>query len=183
MRTTTTDRVDLWYDIQGTGDPLVLTGGFGILHEQFHLVIPVLSRHFRVVNWNWRGAGHFDRVQTRDYSVEVWTEDLRTILDAAGLDRVFLWATSTGSLVGIHFAARYPEQVRALITYPYFKTEPELRRVYQCYQHIFDVFGWEGITRILSWIGSPAERLHSPEGIAFARWERECLEGFVAKFR
>jgi len=176
MLTTTADRVELWYDLQGAGDPLVLTGGFGILHEQFHRVTPLLAQRFTVLNWNWRGAGHSDRAQARDYSIELWTEDLRAVLDAAGIERAFLWATSTGSLIGIHFAARYPERVRALITYPYFKTEPELRRVYQCYQHIFDVFGWDGITRILSWIGSPEERLNSAEGIAFARWERECLE-------
>src|SRR5262245_49171812 len=176
MLTTTTDRVELWYDLQGRGDPLVLIGGFGILHEQFHLVTPILAQHFTVLNWNWRGAGRSDRVQTRDYSIELWTEDLRTVLDAAGIARAFLWSTSTGSLIGIHFTARYPERARALVTYPYFKTEPELRRVYQCYQQIFDIFGWDGITRILSWIGMPEERLQSPEGIAFAQWERQCLE-------
>ena len=159
------------YEIQGRGEPVVLIGGFGILHEQFHLVTPLLAQHFTVLNWNWRGAGHSDRTQTRDYSIEGWTEDLRTVLDAAGIARAAVWATSTGSLVGIHFAARYPERVRTLITYPYFKTDPELRRVYQCYQHIFDVFGWDGITRILSWIGMPEER------VAFAGGYRVCLVG------
>ena len=176
MTIVTNERVELWYEIQGRGEPVVLIGGFGILHEQFHLVTPLLAQHFTVLNWNWRGAGHSDRTQTCDYSIEGWTEDLRTVLDAAEIARAAVWATSTGSLVGIHFAARYPERVRTLITYPYFKTDPELRRVYQCYQHIFDVFGWDGITRILSWIGMPEERLHSPEGIAFAQWERQCLE-------
>jgi pimeloyl-ACP methyl ester carboxylesterase len=176
MAIATSGRVELWYDIQGEGEPLVLTGGFGILHEQFHLVTPILAKHFKVINWNWRGAGRSDRAQTQDYSIELWTEDLHAVLDAAGINSAYLWSTSTGSLIGIHFTARYPERVRALITYPYFKTDLELRRVYQCYQHIFDVFGWDGITRILSWIGLPEERLNSEEGTAFAKWERECLE-------
>jgi hypothetical protein len=46
MATATSGRVELWYDIQGEGEPLVLTGGFGILHEQFHLVTPILAKHF-----------------------------------------------------------------------------------------------------------------------------------------
>ena len=59
--TTTVGRVEVWYDIQDVGEPLVLIGGFGIRHEQFHLATSWLAQHFTVLNRNWRGAGHCDR--------------------------------------------------------------------------------------------------------------------------
>ena len=39
----------LWYRIAGHGEPLVLTGGFGLLHDQYEFVVRELARHFTVV--------------------------------------------------------------------------------------------------------------------------------------
>lgn len=173
--------LDIWYEVTGQGDPVALIGGFGILHEQFHLATPILAKHFKVINWHYRGAGNSDRVQSsNDCTVSSWADDLRAVLDDAGIEKAHVWATSTGSMIGVHFAARYRDRVSSLTTYPYFKTAADLRRVYQAYQVIFDVFGYAGITRILSWIGLPEERLNSPEGTAFAQWEGEVLERMVS---
>lgn len=167
--------IELWYDVQGEGEPLVLSGGFGLLHEQFHRVTPLLAREFKVVNWNWRGAGNSDRAQTAPYSVEAWTDDLRAVLDELGLERPALWGTSTGSLVSIHFAARHPERVRALVTYPVHKTDIGLRKAFEVFVDVFEAFGWEAFARIVSWIGLAETRLNTPEGIEFTQWEAGAL--------
>jgi pimeloyl-ACP methyl ester carboxylesterase len=169
----------LWYEVQGDGEPIVLTGGFGILHQQFHKVTPLLAAKYKVLNWNWRGAGASDRTYTQPFTIEGWVDDLRAVLDDAGIERAFFWATSTGSLFAIHFAARYPHRVRALITYPYFKVTTEWRQVYRAFQVVMDTFGWDGLARILAWIGLPAERLNSQEGIEFAAWETGVLKSSV----
>jgi pimeloyl-ACP methyl ester carboxylesterase len=42
-------------------------------------------------------------------------EDIRTVLDAAGLDRVALYSESGGVHSGLRFAARYPERVSRFV--------------------------------------------------------------------
>ena len=49
--------VKLWYDLNGVGEPLVVTGGFGLLHDQFAHVRELLTPHLQVIDWNYRGAG------------------------------------------------------------------------------------------------------------------------------
>ena len=47
--------VELWYDINGTGEPLVLTGGFGLLHDQFAKIRSLLTPQLQVIDWHYQG--------------------------------------------------------------------------------------------------------------------------------
>ena len=176
VATATSDGYELWYEARGDGPTIVLTGGFGLLHDQFERVAPTLAESFRTVSWNWRGAGCSDRALTAELSVEAWTRDLAAVLEAAGVERAALWGTSTGALVSIHFAARHPDLTSALITYPSYKTDVASRRAYELFAEVAEVFGFEAVTRLVSWVGLPPEKLETSEGIAFARWERDALE-------
>lgn len=180
MATARNGEVELWYDVQGEGDAVVLSGGFGLLDAQFERVTPYLAERMQVVNWNWRGAGRSDRALAEPPSVERWTDDLRAVLDALGIERCALWGTSTGAFVSIHFAARYPERVSALVTYPQHKTPLGFRKAYDLFVDVFETFGWDAFIRIVTWIGLPEERLDSEEGLAFARWERAAIEARVS---
>ena len=66
------DGVELWYDVNGngTGEPLVLSGGFGLLQDQFAKIRDLLTPHLQVIDWNYRGAGQSDRSWPgRDHSL------------------------------------------------------------------------------------------------------------------
>ena len=105
-------RYRIWYDVQGNGDALILTGGFGLVHDQFERVTPLLVDEHCVLNWNWRAVGRSDRGLGSAPSIDAWTQDLEAVLDASNIDTATLWGTSTGALVSLHFAARHPERVR-----------------------------------------------------------------------
>ena len=114
----------LWYDVQGTGEPLTLIGGFALLHDQFELCLPNLHEHgYQTINWNYRGSGKSDWTLVRPYCIEDWVEDLRAVLDDAGIEKTTIWATSTSSVIGTRFAAKYPDRVNALLTYPWYKAD------------------------------------------------------------
>jgi len=61
MPTITHHGTSLWYDVRGSGQPLVLSGGFGLLHNQWDYVRDTLAERYQVIDWNYRGAGHSDR--------------------------------------------------------------------------------------------------------------------------
>ena len=72
--------VKLWYEITGKGEPLVLTGGFGCLHNQWDWIMDILNEDFQVINWNYRGSGQSDRYWAGGYSLDKWVDDLELIL-------------------------------------------------------------------------------------------------------
>ena len=80
--------VKLWYDENGTGEPLVVSGGFGLLHDQFAYIRDLLTPHLQVIDWHYRGAGLSDRAWPGGYPFDRWVDDLGVILDQAGLDTV-----------------------------------------------------------------------------------------------
>jgi len=47
----------IWYEVTGKGQPIVLSGGFGLLHNQWDFVRDILAKDFQVIDWNYRGAG------------------------------------------------------------------------------------------------------------------------------
>ena len=66
--------------------------------------------------------------------------------------------------------------MRALVTYPSFKTDVAIRRAYSLFAAVAETFGYDAVTRLVSWVGLPTEKLDTTEGLAFARWERQALE-------
>jgi len=164
--------VKLWYQVKGEGQPIVLSGGFGLLHNQWDEVRPYLARRFQVIDWNYRGAGRSDRAWPGGvYSQDRWVDDLECVLAHLGLEDVVLWGTSTGSPITVRYAARYPRRVKAVITYPMFKADPGFRNAFDGFTKIGETFGYEALAALTSWIGVSSENLFKPAWGRLAKWE------------
>jgi pimeloyl-ACP methyl ester carboxylesterase len=166
--------VKLWYQVTGGGQPIVLSGGFGLLHNQWDAVRPYLARHFKVIDWNYRGAGRSDRAWPGGvYDQDRWVDDLECVLSQLGLSDVVLWGTSTGSPITVRFAARHPARVKAVITYPMFKADPGFRNAFDGFTKIGETFGYEALAALTSWIGVASENLFKPAWGRLAKWEAQ----------
>lgn len=75
-----------------------------------------LAQQVGVVVWDGRGTGLSDAV-TAAPTLEERVDDLRCVLDSAGVDSVMLLGTFAGDPVAIAFTARYPERVRSISLY------------------------------------------------------------------
>lgn len=73
-----------------------------------------LPRGRTLVRYDARGCGLSDR-KVDGLTFESFVEDLRTVLDAAGLERFDLLGISQGCAVAIAYAARSPERVRRMV--------------------------------------------------------------------
>ncbi len=118
----TPDGVRVAYATSGTGSPLVKVANW-LSHLEFDWRSPVwrhwiseFSRHHTLVRYDERGCGLSDR-DVEDYSVEAWTRDLESVVDALGLERFPLMGISQGGPVAITYAVRHPERVSQLILY------------------------------------------------------------------
>jgi len=173
------DGTKLWYSITGQGAPLVLTGGFLLLHHQFDWVVDYLAKDFQVINWNYRGAGLSDRFWAGGYSLDRYVDDLELILDALNLDRVHLWGTSTGSTVTIRYTAKYPSRVASMTSYCMIRTAA-YRKAYQSFVSLGEDFGYDALAQFLSWIGVAECNHFSELQNRIARHEAQSMKEIVS---
>jgi 3-oxoadipate enol-lactonase len=170
------DGVNLWYQVTGTGQPIVLSGGFGLLHNQWDFVRDLLAKNLQVIDWNYRGAGQSDRAWPGGvYNQDTWIEDLEIVLAHLQLKDVVLWGTSTGSPITVRYAARHAERVKAVITYPMFKADPGFRKAFDGFTMICETFGYEALAALTSWIGVAEENLFTTEWGRLAKWEADAF--------
>lgn len=166
----------IWYEVKGSGQPLVLSGGFGLLHNQWDFIRDILAKDFQVIDWNYRGAGQSERSWPGGlYSQESWVDDLEQVLAHLNLKDVVLWGTSTGSPLSIRYTAKYQHRVKALITYPMFKADAGFRQAFDGFRSIGEMFGYEALACLTSWIGCANENLFTAKQGELAKWEAACF--------
>ncbi|MEP7243549.1 MAG: alpha/beta fold hydrolase [Gammaproteobacteria bacterium] len=100
------------YDEEGTGAPVVLLHGLGATGNVWRACASSLSKHFRTLCPDLPGSGRTPA--SGPISTGMLAEDLRSFMDALKLDRAHLVGHSYGSVVLQHFAVRYPDRVRSL---------------------------------------------------------------------
>ena len=75
-----------------------------------------LASYARVVTFDKRGTGMSDRVAELP-GLDQRMDDLRAVMDAAGMEQAALLGISEGGALAVLFAATYPERCRALALY------------------------------------------------------------------
>lgn len=104
----------LYYEVHGSGSPILAVHGFPLSGKLWAEVGPDLSRQHRVIVPDLRGLGQSR--PTADASMGTYVEDLVAILADAGVNEpVTLMGLSMGGYVVFEFWRRYPEKVGALI--------------------------------------------------------------------
>ena len=173
MATASENGVHLWYETKGEGPPLTLIGGFALIQDQWDYVVDDLAEKYKVVNWSFRGSGNSDWTMASPPSVDQYAEDLRIVLDAAGIEKTAIWATSTGAPVGLRFAAKYPERVSALITYPWYKTDDTWRGIMDAAYMVGKYFGVEAMSRLFAGSVFPPALLYEKAGTEYEQWAKK----------
>ena len=107
--------INIYYEIHGTGEKtLTLIRGLGADVSSWFPQIPELSKHFRVLAFDNRGAGRTDKPDT-PYSIREMASDVNSLLNALGIRRTALLGISMGGVIAQEFALHYPERLSCLI--------------------------------------------------------------------
>ncbi len=104
----------LYYEVHGDGPPLVLVNGLGLEVGSWAPQVSVLSRRFRVVNFDNRGAGRSE-APPGPYSTAQMAGDTIRLLDLLGLDRVHVLGLSLGGFIAQELALQHPQRVKSLV--------------------------------------------------------------------
>jgi class 3 adenylate cyclase len=75
-----------------------------------------LASFSRLILFDKRGTGVSDALPLASLpSLEQWTDDVRTVMEAAGSQRAAIFGHAQGGLMAMLFAATWPQQVSALV--------------------------------------------------------------------
>jgi pimeloyl-ACP methyl ester carboxylesterase len=121
------DGVKIYYEVHGSGPPLILTHGYSLTSQMWRGQVQALSRHHRLILWDMRGHGQSDYPDDPEaYSEAHTVGDMAALLDEVGARRAIVGGLSLGGYMSLAFYRAHPERVRALLiidTGPGFKKD------------------------------------------------------------
>lgn len=94
--------IDLYYEVHGTGAPLLLIHGNGEDHTIFDKAVEVLKEHFTCYCIDSRGHGRSTKVEHLDY--DVMARDLLEFMEQLDLKEVNYYGFSDGGNIGLILA-------------------------------------------------------------------------------
>lgn len=109
----------LWYGVsgnpEGAGVPIVCANGIGCSIYFWKYIQRYFGPNAPVLVWDYRGHGESDVPEDRRVTLGQCSDDMRTVMDAAGIDQALLIGHSMGSQVVLEFYRRYPDRAAALV--------------------------------------------------------------------
>jgi pimeloyl-ACP methyl ester carboxylesterase len=106
--------VELFYEIKGTGEPLLLIAGFMCDHAYWSLLMPALTKQYQVIRLDNRGIGRSSAINS-PCTIPQMAQDVASLLDKLGIDKVHLVGHSMGGQIAQELVLAYPEKVKSLI--------------------------------------------------------------------
>jgi len=107
--------LEIHYDEQGAGEPLLLIMGTGADHRFWMHQVPVYAEHYRTIVYDSRGVGRSTAPEDpRTCSMAAMADDAAQLLDCLDIDTAHISGLSLGSTVGQELALRHPAKVRTL---------------------------------------------------------------------
>jgi pimeloyl-ACP methyl ester carboxylesterase len=109
--------IDDFTDPWKPSETILIQPGFGRHYAFWYHRIPVLARHYRVVRRDLRGHGLSSCPgPDYDYSLDTILGEIADTLDQLGLEKVHILGESTGGMIAVAFAGKFPDRCHSLIT-------------------------------------------------------------------
>ncbi len=96
------------------GSPVLCIHGITANAFCFQAIADELASDHRVLAYDIRGRGESDKPK-EGYSIPIHAMDLAGLIDALGLERPAIIGHSLGAMIGLYFAAHYPNKLSKLV--------------------------------------------------------------------
>ena len=141
MPTVQANGIDVYYEVQGEGDPLILIPYLAADQACYAFQVAEYAKHFTCFTVDLRGAGLCSKPEGA-YTTELLADDVAAFMQAAGVDRAHVAGLSLGAATGMWLAAKYPERVTSLSLHSAWdNTDPFLRTVVEGWRVMAQALG------------------------------------------
>ena len=145
--------IELYYEITGEGEPLLLIHGHGSSCRDWELQVKYFSKYYRVITFDVRGCGQSSK-PPGPYSMRLFAEDTAALLQKLDAYPAHVLGISMGGMIALELVLGFPKLVKSLIivnSYPEMRIETWRERI-QAWRRFLMVslFGMRKTGEILS---------------------------------
>jgi len=134
MPTVQANGIDIYYEVQGSGEPLVMIPYLAADQACYAFQVPAYAASHTVYTVDLRGAGLSGKPEGT-YTTELLADDVVAFMQAAGVDRAHVAGLSLGAATGMWLAAKHPDRVISLSLHSAWPaSDPYLRAVLECWR-------------------------------------------------
>lgn len=108
------NNTNIYYQVVGEGDPLVLLMGFGADSNAWEKHIKVYQDHFQCIVLDNRGVGSSDQPKG-PYTTKMMATDTAAVMRKLGVEKAKVAGISMGGAIAQELVLHYPEKVSALV--------------------------------------------------------------------
>ena len=108
------NEINIYYEVHGRGEPLVLIQGLGGPGAGWFFQIRAFKKHYQVITFDNRGIGKTDK-SSGPYTIKTMADDTIGLMDYLGIHKAHILGVSLGGMVAQEIAIGYPERVRKLV--------------------------------------------------------------------
>jgi len=107
--------IEIYYEIKGSGFPLVMIQGIGCSLDWWNpRLIEALSKRFQLVLFDNRGTGRTE-ISDKKYTVKLFADDTAKLMEALGISKAYILGISMGGMIAQELVLGYPQKVAKLI--------------------------------------------------------------------
>ena len=120
----------MYYEVSGSGSPLVVLHGSYMNIRDMGAIIPKLALTHRVYALEFQGHGRTTDID-RPITYQNLADDVAAFMNAVGLEKADIFGYSMGAIAGLQLAIRHPTMVNKLVftggAYDFQGWQPEFR--------------------------------------------------------
>jgi 3-oxoadipate enol-lactonase len=136
MPTVQGNGIDIYYEVQGEGEPMVLIPYLAADQACYAFQVAEYAKHYTCYSVDLRGAG-LSGQPDGVYTTELFAADVAAFMQAAGIEQAHIFGLSLGAATGMWLAAKHPEKVKTLSLHSgWSASDPFLRAVVESWQII-----------------------------------------------
>jgi pimeloyl-ACP methyl ester carboxylesterase len=106
--------IGLYYEVTGSGEPLVFVHGLGSSTRDWEYQVPFFSPKYKVITVDLRGHGKSDKPKA-PYSIPMFAKDIAGLIKNLDLKDVNIVGISLGGAIVMQLTINYPELIKNLV--------------------------------------------------------------------
>ena len=126
----TTEGDELYYEVRGQGQPLLMIPPAGGDGWQYSYVADILADEYKVITYDRRANARSTMNFPQNFEISQQSRDAVAVLNAVGETTAFVIGNSSGAVIALDMAKTQPQAIRAVIVHeaPVARVHPQHRK-------------------------------------------------------